>query len=213
MSDASNGYNMLFKIVLIGESSVGKTNILSKYLNDEFNPNSKATVGVEFGTKNYKIDNNVVKVQIWDTAGQERYRSITSAYYKGAKGCFIVYDITRRSSFDSIDRWLTDLKANCDEKITIVLLGNKSDLEEQREVSKDEGQQKAELYKLAFMETSALNGNNIENAFSELINDVYKRHHSLIEKEATIELGDKGVDLNDVDKKNEEEKKKCCSSS
>ena len=212
MSDA-NGYNMLFKIVLIGESSVGKTNILSKYLNNEFNPNSKATVGVEFGTKNYKIDNNVVKVQIWDTAGQERYRSITSAYYKGAKGCFIVYDITRRSSFDSIDRWLTDLKANCDEKITIVLLGNKSDLEEQREVSKDEGQQKAELYKLAFMETSALNGNNIENAFNELINDVYKHHHSSIEKEAKIELGDKGVDLNDVDKEKEEEKKKCCASS
>ena len=212
MSDAQNGYNMLFKIVLIGESSVGKTNILSKYLNNEFNPNSKATVGVEFGTINHTIENNVVKVQIWDTAGQERYRSITSAYYKGAKGSFIVYDITRKSSFDSVDKWLSDLKANSDEKISVILLGNKSDLEEQREVSKEEGQQKAELYKLAFMETSALNGNNIEKAFTELINDVYKNHHSSIENDAKIDINDKGIDLSEG-KDNTEEKKKCCGSS
>ena len=210
MSDTSNGYNMLFKVVLIGESSVGKTNILSKYLNNEFNPNSKATVGVEFGTINQTIDNNIVKIQIWDTAGQERYRSITSAYYKGAKGSLIVYDITRRSSFDSIDKWITDLKSNCDEKISVILIGNKTDLEEQREVTKEEGQQKAELYKLAFMETSALNGNNIAEAFTALINDVYKNHHSFLENQAKIDIKDKGINLDDDIKENNNEKKGCC---
>ena len=99
-----NGYDMIFKIVLIGDTSVGKTNILSKYLTDEFDPESKATVGVEFGTKNFKIENNIVKVQIWDTAGQERYRSITNAYYKGAKGALLVYDITNKKSFDNLDK-------------------------------------------------------------------------------------------------------------
>ena len=90
------GYDMIFKIILIGDTSVGKTNILTKYLTDEFDPNSKATVGVEFCTKNFKIENKIVKVQIWDTAGQERYRSITNAYYKEAKGAFIVYDIVNK---------------------------------------------------------------------------------------------------------------------
>ena len=190
-----NGYDMIFKIVLIGDTSVGKTNILSKYLTDEFDPESKATVGVEFGTKNFKIENNIVKVQIWDTAGQERYRSITNAYYKGAKGALLVYDITNKKSFDNLDKWISDLKINGDEKISIVLLGNKSDLENQRVISTEEGKNKAELFKFAFMETSALNGNNIERAFDELIKEVYRDNHELFEKQAKVEMNDKGIDL------------------
>ena len=190
-----NGYDMIFKIVLIGDTSVGKTNILSKYLTDEFDPESKATVGVEFGTKNFKIENNIVKVQIWDTAGQERYRSITNAYYKGAKGALLVYDITNKKSFDNLDKWISDLKINGDEKISIVLLGNKSDLENQRVISTEEGKNKAEFFKFAFMETSALNGNNIERAFDELIKEVYRDNHELFEKQAKVEMNDKGIDL------------------
>ena len=207
-----NGYDMIFKIVLIGDTSVGKTNILSKYLSDEFDPESKATVGVEFGTKNFKIENNIVKVQIWDTAGQERYRSITNAYYKGAKGALLVYDITNKKSFDNLDKWISDLKTNGDEKISIVLLGNKSDLESQRVISTEEGKNKAELFKFAFMETSALNGNNIEKAFDELIKEVYKDNHELFEKQAKVEMKDKGIDL-DQGKSGENkdnEKKWCC---
>ena len=116
----------------------------------------------------------IVKVQIWDTAGQERYRSITNAYYKGAKGSLLVYDITNPKTFENLDRWISDLKTNGDEKISIVLLGNKSDLESDRKISLEQGKEKAEFYKLAFMETSALNGNNIERAFNELISDVYR---------------------------------------
>ncbi len=212
-SQNPNGYDMIFKVVLIGDTSVGKTNILSKYLTNDFDPDSKATVGVEFGTKNFKIEDNIVKVQIWDTAGQERYRSITNAYYKGAKGSLLVYDITNPKTFESIDRWLSDLKVNGDENISVVLLGNKSDLESVRKVSTQQGKEKAEFYKLAFMETSALNGNNIEKAFSELITDVYKNHHDLFAKEAKVVINDRAISLENADEndeKIEKEKKGCC---
>ena len=210
-SQNPNGYDMIFKIVLIGDTSVGKTNILSKYLTDEFDPESKATVGVEFGTKNFKIENNIVKVQIWDTAGQERYRSITNAYYKGAKGALLVYDITNKKSFDNLDRWISDLKTNGDEKISIVLLGNKSDLESQRVISTEEGKNKAELFKFAFMETSALNGSNIEKSFDELIKEVYKDNHELFEKQAKVEMKDKGIDLEQGKSgENKDNEKKWC---
>ena len=213
MSSNPNGYDMIFKIVLIGDTSVGKTNILSKYLSNEFDPDSKATVGVEFGTKDFKIENNIVKVQIWDTAGQERYRSITNAYYKGAKGSLLVYDITNPKTFESLDKWLSDLKTNGEEKISIILVGNKTDLEDQRKISIEQAKEKAEFYKLAFIETSALNGDNIEKAFSELITDVYKNHHELFEKQAKVELTDKAIDLENVDQNKEnkvETKKWCC---
>ena len=212
-SQNPSGYDMIFKVVLIGDTSVGKTNILSKYLTNDFDPDSKATVGVEFGTKNFKIEDNIVKVQIWDTAGQERYRSITNAYYKGAKGSLLVYDITNPKTFESIDRWLSDLKVNGDENISVVLLGNKSDLESDRKVTTQQGKEKAEFYKLAFMETSALNGNNIEKAFSELITDVYKNHHDLFAKEAKVVINDRAISLeiaDENDEKIEKEKKGCC---
>ena len=199
-----NGYDMIFKIVLIGDTSVGKTNILTKYLSDEFDPESKATVGVEFGTKNFKIENNIVKVQIWDTAGQERYRSITNAYYKGAKGSLLIYDITNKKSFENLEKWIYDIKTNGDDNISIILVGNKSDLENKRVISIEEGKNKAKLYKFAFMETSALNGNNIAKAFNELIMDVYKKNHEYFEKQAKVQIGkdkksielDKGINDN-----------------
>ena len=211
-SQNQNGYDMIFKVVLIGDTSVGKTNILSKYLSNEFDPDSKATVGVEFGTKDFQIENNKVKVQIWDTAGQERYRSITNAYYKGAKGSLLVYDITNRKSFENLDKWLSDLKSNGEDKISVVLIGNKSDLESERKITLEEGKEKAAFFKLAFMETSALNGNNIENAFNELITDVYKNHHELFEKQAKVEITEKAIDIDKSDENKEVEEKKggCC---
>ena len=183
-----DSYDFLFKLILIGDSSVGKSNILLKYLKGDFDPNSKATVGVEFGTKNIEIKNKKVKIQIWDTAGQERYRSITSAYYKGAKGAFIVYDITRKNTFDNIDKWVSDLKINGDKNIAIILIGNKSDLDDKREVQKEEGIKKSEEYKTAFMETSALNGDNINKAFEELIEQIYQNNCTIIEEEKKWKL-------------------------
>ena len=202
-------YDFLFKMILIGDSSVGKSNILLKYLKGEFDPNSKATVGVEFGTKNILLNKKKIKIQIWDTAGQERYRSITSAYYKGAKGAFIVYDITRRNTFESIDKWISDLKTNGDKNISIVLIGNKRDLEDKREVQKEEGIKKSKECKTAFMETSALNGENIDKAFEQLIEEIYQNNCSNIDDDKEIEI-DKGVSLNEEKDDKNQEKKKCC---
>ena len=203
-------YGLLFKLILIGDSCVGKSNILLKYLKNEFDPNSRATVGVEFGTKNIIINNKKIKIQIWDTAGQERYRSITSAYYKGAKGALIVYDITRKCTFDNIDKWISDLKLNGDKNICIVILGNKSDLDDKREVSKGDGIKKSEMYKTAFLETSALNGDNIGKAFDEIIEQIIQNNKSFFEDNNKKEM-DKGVNLNESNKDND--KKKCCISS
>ena len=199
-------YDLLFKLILIGDSYVGKSNILLKYLKNQFNENSKTTIGVEFGTKNIIINNKRIKIQIWDTAGQERYRSITSAYYKGAKGALIVYDITRKNTFDNIDKWITDLKLNGDKNIYIIILGNKSDLIDKREINKNDGIKKAEMYKTAFLETSALNGDNISKAFDELIEQIVINNKNIFQDDNENEI-DKGVNLNDEKNNNN---KKCC---
>ena len=204
-------YDLLFKLILIGDSYVGKSNILLKYLKNQFNENSKTTIGVEFGTKNIIINNKRIKIQIWDTAGQERYRSITSAYYKGAKGALIVYDITRKNTFDNIDKWITDLKLNGDKNICIIILGNKSDLIDKREINKNDGIKKAEMYKTAFLETSALNGSalngdNISKAFDELIEQIVINNKNIFQDDNENEI-DKGVNLNDEKNNNN---KKCC---
>ena len=202
-------YNYLFKILILGDSFVGKTNMLKRFLNNEFDMNTKETVGVEFGSKNFIFgENDIIKAQIWDTAGQERYRSVTKAYYKGAKGALLVYDITRKSTFENIDNWLIDLRTNADKDILIVLIGNKSDLLDNREVSSEDAQTKAEQYNVAYMETSAKNGDNISKAFTELVEQVYKANISLLQSDVQIEDNNEdGVNLN---KEEEKTKKKAC---
>ena len=209
MADEDN-YEMMFKVVLVGDSFVGKTNIMSKYLKDEFHEDSKATVGVEFGSKQFTIEGHSIKAQIWDTAGQERYKAITSAYYKGAKGAFVVYDITRKSSFESIDKWVNDLTAAADKKITIVVIGNKSDLEDQRQIPKEKGEEKAAKLEVAFLETSAFSGENLDKAFELMINEIYKKCHEemLAENDLEIIEGGKDINLNKTDDNNA--KKTCC---
>jgi Ras-related protein Rab-11A len=204
-------YNYLFKILILGDSYVGKTNILKRFLHNQFDVNTKETVGVEFGSKNFNFgEKDVVKAQIWDTAGQERYRSITKAYYKGARGALLVYDISRKSSFENIDNWLIDLKTNGDKDILIILIGNKSDLIDKREVSKEEGQEKAEQFNIAFLETSAKSGDNIDNAFTQLVEQIYKDNINMIKNNMQIE-DNNGDSINILN--NDEEKSKktgCC---
>ena len=168
-------YDFIFKIVLIGDSGVGKTNILSRYLTDKFSSTTQPTVGVEFGSKIVKKGEKLIKLQIWDTAGQERYKSITSAYYKGAKGAFVVYDISRKSTFDNVDKWINELKNNGSEDVFIMLVGNKSDLNDKREIIEEEVKKKAQGYNIAYCETSALKGNNIEFAFESLIDKITEK--------------------------------------
>ena len=208
MADEDN-YEMMFKVVLVGDSFVGKTNIMSKYLKDEFHEDSKATVGVEFGSKQFTIEGHSIKAQIWDTAGQERYKAITSAYYKGAKGAFVVYDITRKSSFESIDKWVNDLTAAADKKITIVVIGNKSDLEDQRQIPKEKGEEKAAKLEVAFLETSAFSGENLDKAFELMMNEIYKKCHEEMLAENDLEIIEGGKDIN-LNKNNESTPKKTC---
>ncbi|XP_076915212.1 ras-related protein RABA5b-like [Bidens hawaiensis] len=171
--ESESGDEYLFKIVVIGDSAVGKSNLLSRFARDEFDAHSKATIGVEFQTQVVDIDGKEVKAQVWDTAGQERFRAVTSAYYRGAVGALIVYDISRRTTFDSIKRWLGELNTHCDTAMATMLVGNKSDLENIREVSVEEGKSLAEEEGLFFTETSALDSTNVTTAFEIVIREIY----------------------------------------
>lgn len=162
-------YDYLFKIVLIGESGVGKSNMLSRFTKNEFNLESKATIGVEFATKCITFNNKVIKAQIWDTAGQERFRAITSSYYKGAMGALLVFDISKKQTFDNLDRWLNEIRAFTKPEVCIILVGNKADLAYMREVMQDEAAKYAAQQKILYFETSALAATNVEKVFEELL--------------------------------------------
>lgn len=163
----------LFKAVLIGDSGVGKSNLISRFAKDEFRLDSKPTIGVEFAYRNIKVRDKLIKAQIWDTAGQERFRAITSSYYRGALGAMLVYDITKRATFVNVRKWLHELREFGGQDMVIVLVGNKSDLGQSREVDKEEGKGFAEIEGLCFMETSALQNLNVEEAFLEMITKIH----------------------------------------
>ncbi|KAJ7522262.1 hypothetical protein O6H91_18G003800 [Diphasiastrum complanatum] len=167
-------YDYLFKVVLIGDSGVGKSNLLSRFTRNEFSLESKSTIGVEFATRSVNVDGKLIKAQIWDTAGQERYRAITSAYYRGAVGALLVYDITRHVTFENVERWLRELKAHTDSNIVVMLVGNKSDLRHLRAVSVEDGKSFSEQEELYFMETSALDSTNVQNAFKQILTQIYR---------------------------------------
>ena len=188
-------YDLLYKIIIIGDSNVGKSNILSRYTKDQFQGNSKATVGVELGTKFVKVEGVGAKLQIWDTAGQERYRSLTSSYYKGCHGCFIVYDITNEASFESISTWYEQAVKEAGKDVSLILVGNKCDLENERKVSKEQGEEKAKTMNASFFETSALSKVNIDDIFNEIVNNIYQRTK-----------GQKNDDDDDIEIINENEK-------
>ncbi|KRX11172.1 P-loop containing nucleoside triphosphate hydrolase [Pseudocohnilembus persalinus] len=173
MARLDEEYDFLFKIVLIGDSGVGKTNILTRFIKNEFNLESKPTIGVEFATKTLKTDDKLVKAQIWDTAGQERYRAITNAYYRGAVGALVMYDMTRQNTFENIKKWLQELREHADPNIVIMLVGNKNDLKEQRAVKTEDATEFAKENSLAFLETSALDGDNVEDAFQKVVSEIY----------------------------------------
>mmetsp|Transcript_47763 Transcript_47763/g.55248 ORF Transcript_47763/g.55248 Transcript_47763/m.55248 type:complete len:219 (+) Transcript_47763:44-700(+) len=209
-------YDFLFKIVIIGDSGAGKSNLLLRYTKNEFNLESKATIGVEFATKAIIVDNKTIKAQIWDTAGQERFQALTSAYFRGATGALLVYDITKPSSFEHLEKWLNKLKQNADPNITTLLVGNKCDLGELRAVNKDDAAEYAKKNNLAFLETSALDSTNVDLAFQNLISAIYQQLSTTEgkEKEAKDQksLGNKGetVKLDDSKTTAEPAKKGCC---
>ncbi|KAG0483806.1 hypothetical protein HPP92_011890 [Vanilla planifolia] len=171
--EEEHSQDYLFKIVLVGDSAVGKSNLLARFARDEFYASSKSTIGVEFQTQKLVIDGKEIKAQIWDTAGQERFRAVTAAYYRGAVGALVVYDITRRPTFENVSRWLSELNSHSDMNVVTILVGNKTDLKDSREVSTEEGKALAELESLFFMETSALESHNVVAAFETVVKEIY----------------------------------------
>ena len=167
-------YDYLFKIVLIGDSGVGKSNLLYRFTRNEFNLESKTTIGVEFSQKTVKIDNKVIRAQIWDTAGQERYRAITSAYYRGALGALLVYDVCKSETFEGLHKWLRELKEHTDAQTSIMLVGNKADLRHLRAVKTEDAASFASKNNLAFIETSALENTNVDSAFEKTLETIYR---------------------------------------
>ena len=163
--DIEAKHDYMFRYIIVGDSNVGKSCLLLQFTDNKFRQNHEATIGVEFGGKTIKLQEKIIKIQIWDTAGQEVYQAITRGYYKGATGAFVVYDITKKETFEHVERWLEDVKTNASKDIQIILIGNKKDLENERVVSFDEGASLAEKYGILFLETSAKTAYNVNEAF------------------------------------------------
>jgi len=165
MTTKSREFDHLFKLVLIGDASVGKTSLLLRFADDSFEDNYISTVGVDFRFRTVTVDNQLVKLQIWDTAGQERFRTITSAYYRGANGVILVYDITSRESFEHVQDWLDEVHKAAGINVTKVVVGNKADLVEQRQVTEMEAQDYARSVGASLIETSAKTSANVDKSF------------------------------------------------
>ncbi|KAH7858971.1 hypothetical protein Vadar_029978 [Vaccinium darrowii] len=168
-------YAYLFKYIIIGDTGVGKSCLLLQFTDKRFQPIHDLTIGVEFGTRMIAIENKPVKLQIWDTAGQETFRSITRSYYRDAAGALLVYDITRRETFNHLASWLEDARQHTNANMTIMLIGNKCDLAHRRAVSTEEGEQFAKEQGLIFMEASAKTAQNVEEAFIETAATIHRK--------------------------------------
>lgn len=174
-SVGGSNYEYIFKYIIIGDMSVGKSCILHFFTDHKFLSDSTHTIGVEFGTRVIDVSSKTVKLQMWDTAGQERFRAVTRSYYRGAAGALLVYDITRRSTYNHLASWLTDTKNLTSPNTVIMLVGNKLDLAKDREVSYEEASRFAEENGLIYLETSAKTGENVEEAFLKTARIIMER--------------------------------------
>ena len=213
-NEDDTNYKLLFKLIIVGESCVGKSNIIVRYTEGEFKNIIGNTLGVELYNKYINIKDKYSKLQIYDTAGQERYHSIVSNYFRGSHGCFIVYDITNPESFDKIEFWYQSVKQKASNDVSIILVGNKCDLEEQRVITKEKGEEKAKELNIPFFETSALSDININEIFKELVENIYDKIGVQIEKECSETERQSSVYeekiVNISPEKKEPEKKGCC---
>ena len=184
------------KIIIIGNQSVGKTNIVTRYVKGEFSEDYMITIGMDFLTCNLKSDDKIFKLRLWDTAGSEKFRSITKGYYSNTCCALIVYDITNQNSFDSVKQWIEDVKNYADKDTHLVLVGNKIDLKDQRKISKEDGQNLATQNGMDFYESSALTGENINNIFEGICKYVNQKID-----EGKIDLNDpsNGISVSEIE--------------
>ena len=216
MSNSNQEYDYLFKLLLIGNSSVGTSYLLYRFVDNSWDENFVPTIGVDFvriyinniyiqKLKTLEINGKKVKLQIWDTAGQERFKNITASYYRGGHGVLVVYDITDRESFTNLNSWLIEIEKNANKNVFKLLIGNKSDLESQRQVQFDEGKAFAESNGMKFIETSAKTDQKVKEAFEtltkEIIKDNLNRNKPLSDDEKhKIKLNSNTTDINKTKK-------------
>jgi len=171
----SAAYDYLIKLLLIGDSGVGKSCLLLRFSDDSFTPSFITTIGIDFKIRTIELDGKRIKLQIWDTAGQERFRTITTAYYRGAMGILLVYDVTDERSFNNIRNWFSNIEQHASEGVNKILIGNKCDWVEKKAITKEQGQELADEFGIKFLETSAKANINVEEAFFTLARDIKKR--------------------------------------
>lgn len=175
---AKKAYDYLFKLLLIGDSGVGKTCLLFRFSDDAFNTTFISTIGIDFKIKTVEVDGKKIKLQIWDTAGQERFHTITTSYYRGAMGIMLVYDITQEKTFENIAKWLRNIDEHASEGVERMILGNKCDMEDKRMVNKEKGEGIAREHDIKFYETSAKDNICVEDAFMQLTQDILRKHQA-----------------------------------
>ena len=216
MATPGINYDYLLKYIIIGDAAVGKSNLLLRFAQNDFKMEYQLTIGVEFGAKNLEIKQKIIRIQIWDTAGQESFRSITRAYYKNSVCAVLVYDITNRDSFEHISSWIEDCLAQSPKTVFMVLVGNKSDLTEQRKVSFEEGHQMAKNNNMLFYETSAKSGQNVDKIFQDSAKEInnkinegyYDLESDICGIKRGLNVGPGTVQINSGNSKSN--RKKCC---
>merc|ERR1711871_1808489 len=206
----NQSYDFLIKLLLIGDSGVGKSCLLLRFSDDSFTTSFITTIGIDFKIRTIELDGKRIKLQIWDTAGQERFRTITTAYYRGAMGILLVYDVTDETSFQNIRTWIRNIEQHATDNVNKVLLGNKCDILDKKVVSTEKAQALADEYQIQLFETSAKNNISVEDAFITIASDIKKR---LMDNPTPAQGGPGatgGIQIRPAQPGGNKEKKKCC---
>ena len=207
-SEGNKEYEFIFKVLLLGNSNVGKSSLFLRFVDDIWNDTFVPTIGVDFKIKTFEIDNKKIKMQIWDTAGQERFKNIISSYYKGAHGILLLFDVTEKESFKNLSNWLIEIEKNASKNVLKVLIGNKTDLEDKRVITYNQGKQFADTYGLKYIETSAKKNMNVTEAFETLGREIMAAN---VEKKISKQGQNKKISVAKAQDLNVQKKGGCCS--